>query len=111
MASTGLSGPHPLTESGINNNVTAGKIGAYALGHTKDGTFYVDYVGRSDSDVNSRLHNWKVSYEQFKFGYYDTKKAAFEKECRLYHDFKPTDNKVHPDKPTGTSYKCPVCGA
>jgi len=32
--------------------------GNYALGYMEDGTFVVFYVGRSDSDVRHRLHDW-----------------------------------------------------
>ena len=51
MANSGLRGPFPLTENGINQNVTRLSLGAYALGSSKEGTFYIGYVGRSDSDV------------------------------------------------------------
>lgn len=49
----------------------------------------------------------------FKYSIAYTKKSAFEKECRNYHDFGESDtldNIDHPDKPDFTDYKCPVCG-
>jgi hypothetical protein len=112
MASTGLGGPYALTDEVINRVVSRTSPGAYAVGHvdTNDNTFYVEYVGRSDDDVNNRLHRHVGNYSSFKFGYFSTKKAAFEKECRLYHDFNPPDNKVHPARPAGTDYSCPVPG-
>ena len=114
MAETGLFGPHGLTQKEIDAAVRGTGPGAYALGRWNGSTFYVDYVGRSDGDVNGRLKQWVGSkYTHFKFGFYDSAKAAFEKECRLFHDFggaKTLDNKVHPARPQGSSWKCPVSG-
>lgn len=110
MPSTGLSGPYGLTETGISANVTVKSPGAYALGKSEDGTFYVHYIGRSDADVAARLlQHVPKWYPEFKFGYFPTPKAAFEKECQLYHDFKPDDNEVHPARPSGTNWSCPRC--
>lgn len=110
MAETGLFGPHPLTEAHIDKYVSQA-IGVYALGHTaSNGAFYPKYVGRSDVDLNDRLKDHVGSYAQFKYGHYETVKAAFDKECNMYHDFKPQlDNTIHPDRPKGTNYKCPRC--
>jgi hypothetical protein len=114
MANTGLHGHHLLTEKEIDKVVRGTGPGAYALGHEANGTFYVDYIGRSDSDLNGRLKQWASSkYMYFKYGFFDTAKAAFEKECRMFHDFGGTatlDNKVHPARPEGASYGCPVSG-
>ncbi len=109
MASTGLKGPHALTKESIDANVTATSPGAYALGKTKEGTFYISYVGRSDGDVNDRLKDHVGKYSQFKFGYFSSPKAAFEKECHLYHDFSPPANDVHPARPSGSGWVCPAC--
>lgn len=109
MASSGLWGPFTLTENGINGNVTQTSAGAYALGRVEDGTFYIGYVGRSDKDVNDRLHDHVGTHPKFKFEYYRSAKAAFEKECRLYHDFDPPGNDVHPGRPSGSGWKCPSC--
>ena len=109
MANSGLRGPFPLTANGINDNVISTSAGAYALGRSEDGMFYIDYVGRSDSDVNDRLHDHVGENPQFKYEYYSSSKAAFEKECRLYHDFEPPRNKIHPDRPNSSNWKCPVC--
>jgi len=115
MASLEMKGPHPLTDSEIDRQVTRTSPGNYGLGYTKDdGTYIVQYVGRSDNDVNSRLHDWTgKKYKQFKYSYASSAKEAFEKECHNYHDFggsEKLDNDVHPDRPSGTNLKCPVCG-
>jgi hypothetical protein len=113
MPSSGLEGPFPLTTIGVDSAVKYASPGAYALGQTDNaGTFHVHYVGRADDDVAGRLQQhvprW---YPQFKYGYFQTAKAAFDKECALYHDFNPPDNQIHPAKPANTNCKCPVCGA
>lgn len=108
MPSTGLTGPYALTEKNIDANVNA-SIGAYALGYVNsDDVFIVKYVGRSDDDLNGRLKDWIGSYKSFKYGHFNTKKAAFEKECHMYHDFRGLDNDIHPARPKGLDYDCPV---
>ena len=112
MANSGLSRPYALTDESIDSVILPKRIGAYALGYTgQDGSFYISYVGRSDFDVNKRLHEHIGESLQFKFGYFPTVKANYEKECQLYHDFPNTKNKVHPKKPEGQTWlTCPICG-
>lgn len=112
MASLDMHGPYNLTNEEIDKQVTRISPGNYALGYSKDNSFYVSYVGRSDADVNDRLKDWVGRYNQFKYSYASSPKNAFEKECHNYHDFgesEKLDNKVHPQRPTNTSWKCPVC--
>lgn len=112
MASSGLKGSFPLTDEKIDEEVTKTSPGAYALGDTlADANFGIDYVGRSDTDVNNRLHDHVGKYKRFKYDYFPSAKTAFEKECNLWHDFDPPNNKVHPARPNGTSWKCPRCDA
>ena len=109
MPNSGLRGPYTLTKDQIDAVVTKTSAGAYALGKTgSDDTFYISRVGRSDNDVNTRLKCYVGDYDKFKFEYYGSAKAAFEKECNLYHDFNPPDNKIHPDRPEGTTWSCPI---
>lgn len=109
MASSGLKGSFALTDEKINEEITKTSPGAYALGRVKDDTFYIDYVGRSDTDVNKRLHSHVGNYPRFKYDYFSSAKAAFEKECNLWHDFSPADNSIHPARPNGSNWKCPRC--
>jgi hypothetical protein len=115
MASLDMNGPYELSKEKIDNNVTRTSPGNYALGHVSDSTFYINYVGRSDVDVNYRLKGWvgkNSKYTHFKFSYATSPKAAFEKECRNFHDFRGTeklDNDQHPQRPEGSDWKCPVC--
>lgn len=110
MASSGLRGPFTLTSDGIDQNVTRTSPGAYALGHKKNGKFRILYVGRSDTDVNDRLHDHIGKFSKFKFEYYYSGEEAFLNECALYHDFEPPKNKNHPDKLDGSNMRCPICG-
>ncbi|HEB85683.1 MAG TPA: hypothetical protein ENI68_01505 [Gammaproteobacteria bacterium] len=114
MAKLDMEGPFPLNDAEIDRQVTRKSPGNYGLGYTKDnGTFIVEYVGRSDDDVNNRLHDWTgKKYKKFKYSYAANAKEAYEKECRNYHDFGGSDdldNDIHPARPSGTSLKCPVC--
>jgi len=112
MPSTGLRGPHSLNTETIDSVVEKNKIGAYALGYVSVGDdFMPKYVGRSDNDLNGRLKTHiGEGCSKFKFEYYSSAKKAFEKECNLHHDWKEQlDNKEHPDRPSGTNWKCPRC--
>jgi hypothetical protein len=62
MASLRMEGCYPLDEAKIDEEVTRVSPGNYALGYVGDGRFVASYVGRSDSDVNDRLHSWTGVY-------------------------------------------------
>jgi hypothetical protein len=114
MASSGLFGPYPLTGGGVSSSVKGVGPGAYALGYTDQqrNTFVVQYVGRSDDDLAKRLNDHvPEKYQQFKYGFYPSAKAAFDKECWLFHTFGETqlDNKIHPARPRNQTWACPHC--
>ncbi len=105
-----MSGPYTLDNDTIDATVTKTSPGNYALGHTDNGTFMVYYVGRADKDVRARLKRWVGGKTPlFMAPYAPTPKAALDKECHNLHDFDPPDNKIHPDRPNGTSWKGPRC--
>ena len=114
MPSTGLHGPYSLTVQNIDA-VARGKVpGAYALGHRNDkNVFIVEYVGRSDDDVNGRLKkSVRNQVSRVQSGYFNTAKQAFDRECRIFHDFGGTAslaNEIHPARPKGSDWKCPHC--
>lgn len=114
MVKSGLKGPYRLTHEKINEIVSRTSPGAYALGRYDGETFYISYVGRSDDKINDRLHDWVGKYSHFKFDYFPSARAAYEKECYLWHDFggeeRKLDNKEHPDKGDHKDWNCPVCG-
>jgi hypothetical protein len=109
MPETGLFGPYEFTQGNIDQYLTTSGIGVYALDRSKDGAFKVSYTGRSDDDLPGRLsdHLGK-GYQYFKYGYFKTAQAAFNRECRIYHDFEPPDNKIHPARPESLNCDCPV---
>ncbi|MEI6746346.1 MAG: hypothetical protein WCL34_10315 [Methylococcaceae bacterium] len=112
MASLNMNGSFVLSNTEIDNQVTKISAGNYALGKTENGIFNVRYVGRSDSDLNARLKQHVGKHPKFKYSYASSPKAAFEQECRNFHDFggvEKLENKIHPDRPEGCAWECPVC--
>jgi hypothetical protein len=112
-----MKGPYDFTSEQIDKLVEDEKLGNYALGKVdeSDGLLVVSWVGRSDTDLKKELKaRLDMKYPKFKYSYADSKKAAFEKECRNYHDFggkKLLANKIHPDRPDGMDdLECPVAG-
>jgi hypothetical protein len=113
MALAGLQGPFKLTAESVNITVTGKLPGAYVLGHTDEqGTFIVEYVGRSSDNVKKALQDHLVDgHRQFAFECYLSPKGAFEKECELHHDHMAVIGIPHPDRPEGSYWKCPRCNA
>jgi hypothetical protein len=110
MTKTGLLGPHPLAFDEINTEINWASPGVFALGYVdQHGAFRVNHVGRSDSDVRLRLHALIGSERVFKYRLYASPRAAFEKECELFHAFRPPCTRLHPDRPKGTNWTCPHC--
>jgi len=109
-AKTGLLGPYRLNFDTIDAAITRSSAGVYALGYASpEGKFCINHVGRADSDVKGKLRNCIGSATLFKFGYLPTSKAAFERECELFHDLSPPGNRVHPGRAPGSSWACPRC--
>src|SRR5271157_389139 len=107
-----MKGSFRLDNETIDEKVISNKPGNYRLGHrnaSKD-TFIVEYVGRSDDNLNRRLHEWVgEGYKRFKMRYAVNPKEAFENECREYHHYSDLDNEDHPQRPKGTNLNCPYC--
>jgi len=114
-----MKGPYDFTSKGINDNVMKKRLGNYVLGHEKNGSFTVKYVGRSDTDINRRLHEELNVYGRltsFEFSYAKTVKEAYLKECKNYHEFGGHKGKLindhHPDLPDDCDddeLECPYC--
>ena len=58
MRSLEMNESYPLSDKAIDEVLTRMSPGNYALGYMDGDTFNVFYVGRSDSDVRQRLHEW-----------------------------------------------------
>ncbi len=117
IGSFGLTGFFRLDRATVNACVTKASAGAYVLAqHSHRDVFNVLRAGRSDVHVNGRLlsylsgADYRAEYTAFAFAYAGGKKAAYELECQLYHQFNPPFNELHPDTPNGMRLKCPLCG-
>jgi hypothetical protein len=53
-----MSGSYPPTDEAIDGELSRTPPGNYALGYMDGNTFMVFCVGRSDSDVRDRPHDW-----------------------------------------------------
>jgi hypothetical protein len=111
IPSAGLSTSHSLDLETIATVVSRKSPGAFALGRAEGNTFYIRYVGRSDDDVAAALRGHVGNYLSFKFAYLGSPRAAFEKECQLYHDFGEAklNNRFHPLRPSASNWHCPRC--
>lgn len=104
-----LRGPFPLDYEAVNQNV-ASTAGVFALGYsTPDGRFHTNVVGRSDEDIRAKILGHVGKERQFKFVRLPSTEEAFEAECRLFHSLAPLKSRIHPARPAGTSWVCPVC--
>ncbi|WP_089229579.1 hypothetical protein [Tistlia consotensis] len=132
MNSLDMDGPFKLDPATVRKVVQGGMPGNFALGHLDGGKrFAVQYVGRHDVDVldglmaalragigqpglTARLFGSDRRANAFKFSYAVDQRAAFEKQCRNYHDFNASgklENGSHPASPSGSGLSCPTCGA
>lgn len=106
-----------LTEEEVDRHVVYGLAGVYLLlkFNTELGRYDVQYVGRSDSNLNVRLkQHCSEEYGAFRFEYAFSAEEAYRKECSYYHFFggnQVLDNEYHPDAPKGLAEKvfCPYC--
>ena len=109
-----------LNEKNVDDQVEKDKLGVYGLDRgKKDDPFKVYYIGRADNCLNTRLKKHigekyeNTTYKWFKYDYAKSIQDAYNKECKCYHHYggkEKLDNEIHPRKPEGTNYKCPVCG-
>lgn len=107
---SGLIGPYRLTVDGIADAVKERSPGVYALGHQDfNGRFRITHIGRSDKELSQTLRDMIGTSSLFKFLPLATSKEAFEKECELFHKFKPPGSSLHPVRPPGTNWSCPRC--
>lgn len=114
---TSMSKLYKFTKEAINAVVEQNKMGNYVLYKIINGEAIAKYVGRATTGgLQERLKahiDEGDKYDGFSFSYAGTEKQAFEKECRLYHDFGGNEgklnNKIHPSRPEGKDWECPCC--
>ena len=112
MPRSGLQGPYPLTEKTIFdlivNAADWSSAAVFALGTLRNNQFFIHRVGHADGDLAKELQKYIGQYKAFRFRFYRSTRIAYDKECRLYHEFNPKDNATHPIKPKNTKFKCPL---
>lgn len=115
MKDLNMNGPFELKDEVVDAKLNKSwKNGNYAFGRINEkGSFLIDYIGRSDTNLCNEIKSRKTDPKfknctHFEFSYAASEKEAFEKECTNYHEIKPPLNDIHPDKPNGKDYKCPI---
>lgn len=104
-----MRGPYSLDTWTISSNVPRSTPGVYIL--SRDGKT-AHYVGRSDIDLSGRLNqhaNANNRYTHFWFEAASSANLAFKLECQWWHKYSPDDNKIHPDRLSNYSWRCPIC--
>lgn len=110
MTTKTLLGPYRVDFTEIATVVPRMTPGVFALGHLDHrNLFFVNLVGRSDVDLQSGLLELIGTGTYFKFGTVATSKMAFERECELFHHFRPSGNLIHPVRSDGKDWTCPHC--
>ena len=105
-----LIGPYGLSFEEVAQALPRGQCGVFALGHLDaTGTFRIERVGRDDHDLRQCLTTFIGSSSRFKFVPATSPQQAFEAECALFHRFRPPGNIIHPERPRGSDWRCPVC--
>lgn len=103
-------GPYPLKK--VDELINIETPGAYVL--LKKPFLikgFIDYVGRSDTDLANRILESANEGEYKYFGFRKTKNEidAYILECEWYHYYNPPDNINHPASPSGKYLICPIC--
>jgi hypothetical protein len=102
-----VTGPLSLKLPVLQHGVREKRTGVYMLGHG-NGSFHVVRLGRAD-DLREALIAYIGQYDQFLYTYCASQHDAFQRECRLYHHYRPRNNSSHPVRSPGTTWDCPVC--
>ena len=109
MQNTGLLGPCALAVEEIEKVVGADGAGVFALGYVDQSQrFVVQSIG-SSSGLGGQLKQCIGFSSHFKYRRFPTLERAFLKECELYHQFRLQGTMLHPQRPQGTNWQCPVC--
>jgi len=108
---TRLDGPHSLDHETIDKVVSKVARGVFVIGNTgRDGKFYIDRVGRSDTGLRQALYDCIGTDSQFKFQLFLNPADAYVLECDIFHDFRPPMTIRHPESPIGRGLRCRRCG-
>jgi hypothetical protein len=109
MTASLLLGPHRLDFDEIEVAVPRIVPGVYVLGHVDyRNVFYLNAIGRCDVDLRTGLQGLIGSGGYFKYQVTLTSRAAFEHECKLFHQFRP-NTAMHPVRSENKDWTCPYC--
>ena len=115
MPSLNMQGPFLFTSEDIDRQVNIPSVGVFALGYLQGIDFVVIYIGRAEEDLRSTIKTWlgkDEKYKMFKYCYTVSPHAAYERQCKNYHEFggqKQLHNMSHPAPAEGTEWSCPFC--
>lgn|GEM_PF-1365619 len=117
VLNAGLGKPMPLDEETIKREVDNGadwsSASVFVLGGIRKGDdgkprFQIRFVSHVDGDLGQELRKYIGKYKGFRFKFFRSTHNAYDRECQIYHDFKPRENTQHPTKPKHTKFLCPV---
>jgi hypothetical protein len=109
MSTSTLLGPHRLDFDEIEAHVPRVTPGVFVTGHLNyQDKFLMKAIGRSDCDLRTGLRELIGSGGHFLYCVTPTSKAAFEEECRLFHELRP-NTPIHPVRSENKNWTCPYC--
>ena len=117
ITTSGLGKPTPLEESAIleevDNSVDWSSASVFVLGGVRKGAdgklrFQIKKVNHVDGDLGKELRKYIGKYSGFRFKFFRSTRNAYDKECQIYHEFKPSKNIKHPTRPRNTKFLCSV---
>ena len=117
IATSGLGKPIPLQEVDIlrevDNSRDWSSASVFVLGGIRksaDGKFrfQIRKVSHVEGDLGKELRNYIGEFSGFRFKFFRSTRNAYDKECQIYHQFKPIKNITHPIRPKHTKFVCPV---
>ena len=113
-----MEGPFQLADSVIDVVIKHTGPAVFLLRRieeTPEYAYYRGFVGRTgDDDLAQTLKQWLGSdYRVFCFEYVESPEAAFELQCKLWHELDGPDGKLdnerHPKPDKNQPVRCPVC--
>lgn len=110
MVAPKLDGPYKLIVDEVKSATKASSCGVWALGSLRqDGRFAVSFVGASYGELVRDLCACIGTAPQFKWKATAKPEMAFLHLCELFHNFHPSGNFAHPERPHGSRLRCPYC--
>lgn len=104
-----LLGPVRLGYDEIETLLPRVSPGVFVLGNLDfQNRFSLNTIGRDDVDLKAGLRSMIGSAGYFMYSVQPTGKAAFDEECRLFHELRPS-RISHPVRSENKDWTCPHC--